>query len=77
MEKNQKNQEMIDALKREVMRHGNNVALSVAAAIMGTQGGQTKGPSKRRPKEVYREAVAKRWENYRRRGSAGKSSKKA
>lgn len=62
MDNQLKKQELNDALK--------NVELSreEAARILGSIGGRSgRGDAKRRPSEMCRQAVAKRWDNYRRR----------
>lgn len=52
-----------------------NEALSQAAAIMGRIGGKAgRGDAKRRPSEMCRAAVMKRWEAYRKQKELEKKS---
>ena len=69
MNKQLKDQEKDDALKSAAASIVNdNNAIREAARLMGGIGGRSgRGDSKRRDSEMCRQAVAKRWENYRRR----------
>ena len=67
MNKQLKDQEKNDAL-RSVAEHAHDEAIRQAARIMGAIGGRAgRGDAKRRTPEICRQAVAVRWENYRRR----------
>lgn len=63
MEKNIRESEKTDIIKNATV---SQEALRAAAAIMGRMGGRAgRGDAKRRPSDVCRAAVAKRWEAYR------------
>lgn len=63
MEKNIRDSEKSEIIKNAMIGQD---ALRAAAAIMGRMGGRAgKGDAKRRPAEVCRAAVMKRWDAYR------------
>lgn len=69
MQNQLKNQEKLDALKNNAVGGVTREdLLKQAARLMGAIGGRSgTGDAKRRPSEMCKQAVAKRWENYRRR----------
>lgn len=76
MDKQLRNQEKYDALKNSIVSElSKDDLLKQAARLMGAIGGRSgTGDAKRRSTEVCRQAVAKRWENYRRRKATGNSN---
>lgn len=78
MDNQLKNQEKYDALKNSIISElTKDDLLKQAARLMGAIGGRSgTGDAKRRPAEMCRQAVAKRWENYRRRKAAGSNTEK-
>lgn len=78
MDNQLKNQEKYDALKNSIVNDiTKDDLLKQAARLMGAIGGRSgTGDAKRRSPDMCRQAVAKRWENYRRRKAAGTQGEK-
>lgn len=65
-------------MNKELHDQEKNDAVKEAARIMGSIGGKSgRGEAKRRPSEICRMAVAKRWDNYRKRKASADSSTSA
>lgn len=68
MKKSLRNQELNDAIS--------NIDVKMAARLLGQLGGKAgRGDAKRRPSEVCRAAVNKRWEAYRKQKMSRRSIK--